>query len=377
MGCSTIHGTGAPDGVPAYLLATRSATVPPSQSTKLAWYEGDIRNENNLVVLAPRGWVCAALIAADGGWSITVSPPGTNPASFTAAPAREVSSDGSYNGPGASTACDYFASAQSTSPVPRECATPIGMSLSLKSNHLVDFQQPPNKQNGAAATRGFLLWYPNDGNAAVGVDCRLPSGQASLCQTILGEALPRLRAGLVAVPATTTPAPPAQSTAVANGLLASPSNGVLFIQWTRTGETVRGTVSEAYTNLNDPTHPTVESHSFSGVISGHSVTLTLDDGTNWNGTLSGKDVTLSLPANDGTLQPFTFSPGTVTEYNAALAQVQARAQAAAQTQTEEQQQTNNEQTLDNGPQVLPPISPTSAMLGIRSKQMSLPERKPW
>jgi hypothetical protein len=118
------------------------------------------------------------------------------------------------------------------------------------------------------------------------------------------------------------------------GFLATASNGALFIQWTRTANTVRGTLSEAYTSLADPTHAQSESHSFTGVISGSSVTLTLDSGTNWNGTLNGSNVTLSYANSDGSLQTFDFHPGSVAEYNAAVANVQG---SAGQAQTHKAQ----------------------------------------
>ena len=52
-----------------------------------------------------------------------------------------------------------------------------------------------------------------------------------------------------------------------------------------TGDSVRGTLSETYTNPSNPTTPQAESHSFTGIVSGFSITITLDTGDNWNGTL--------------------------------------------------------------------------------------------
>src|SRR5437763_960168 len=90
--------------------------------------------------------------------------------------------------------------------------------------------------------------------------------------------------GNTASPPATTTTPPSQpaSASSQHGFLATASNGALFIQWTRTGDTVRGTLSESYTSQSDPTQAQSESHSFAGVISGSSVTLTLDSGDNWN-----------------------------------------------------------------------------------------------
>jgi len=129
-----------------------------------------------------------------------------------------------------------------------------------------------------------------------------------------------------------------------HGFLAIATNGALFIQWTRTANAVQGTLSEVYTSLSDPTQAQSASHSFTGVISGSSVTLTLDSGDNWNGTLNGSHVTLSYTSSDGSLQTFDFGPASVADYNAAVGNVQAssgqaqtkKAQAAATQQADQQ-----------------------------------------
>lgn len=125
---------------------------------------------------------------------------------------------------------------------------------------------------------------------------------------------------------TTTSARPQAETTVSSvqkGYLARAANGVLFIQWTRTDDAVTGTLSMVYANLDDRTEAESASHSFSGIVSGDSVTLTLDSGSNWNGTLDGLGLTLSYTADDGFLQSFNFRSATVDDYNAAVAEVQA------------------------------------------------------
>lgn len=126
-----------------------------------------------------------------------------------------------------------------------------------------------------------------------------------------------------------------------HGFLARASNGALFVQWTRTGNTVSGTFSEAFTSISDPTQAQSDSHSFTGVISGSSITLTLDSGTNLNGTLQGSQLTLSYPNSDGSLQTFAFTPSSVAAYNAAVANVQSSA-GQAQTQKAQAQAAANE-----------------------------------
>ena len=78
----------------------------------------------------------------------------------------------------------------------------------------------------------------------------------------------------------------------ANEWLAEGSDGVAFLQWTRTDDSVTGTLAIAHREFSageeQPRYEVeAESISFTGVIDGSSVTLTLEQGfgftTNWNG----------------------------------------------------------------------------------------------
>jgi hypothetical protein len=123
-----------------------------------------------------------------------------------------------------------------------------------------------------------------------------------------------------------TPAPnPAQQ--ALSGYLALASNGVVFVQWTQAGDTLTGSLTQSYTAPGDPTSLKHESTSFTGVLSNGSVTLNfpegLGTGTSWSGTLNGDTLILSFTASDGSISTLTFHPGTVADYNQALAQAQA------------------------------------------------------
>lgn len=98
------------------------------------------------------------------------------------------------------------------------------------------------------------------------------------------------------------------------------------------------------------------------MLSTGSVTLTFPQGfgtsTSWNGTLTGNSLILSYSASDGSLSTLTFHPGTVADYNAAVADAQAAAaaagaeqdaaaSAAAVQQAEEAQQAAAQQRLDD------------------------------
>ena len=124
-------------------------------------------------------------------------------------------------------------------------------------------------------------------------------------------------------------------------------NGALFIQWTRTGATVRGTLSEAYRTLADPTHPQGERHAFTGVINGSDVTLTLDSSDNWNGRINGSSVTLSYTNSDGSVESFDFRPASVSDYNAAVASVQSGARRAQENQAQRERRAELEQRIES------------------------------
>ena len=331
VGCATTHGApDPPDGVPSYLPSSRTAKLPADQVSALVWFEGDTKSSDGLRLLGPRGWQCAAGIGANGSWSMTLRPPGT---AATDASGQEVSAFGEANGPGSSTACAVFASAKAVAPAPDLCVAPAGAAVTLNDAHLAWIDTPAGGKPGSLGSRSFMLWYPEAGNSAEGAACRLPDAQHPLCQTILDEALARQRsatesfiAAHPAAPQPTSTATPAQP--AASGILARASNGALFIQWTLTSSQADGNLTEVYTDPADPTQATTATHPFNGIVSGRSVTITLDDSTKWVGTLDGPNATLSYTSSDGTVHTFTFSPATTDEFNAAVAKVQGGASAA-------------------------------------------------
>jgi hypothetical protein len=107
------------------------------------------------------------------------------------------------------------------------------------------------------------------------------------------------------------------------GYLARALNGVVFLQWTRTGDSVAGSLTEAFTNSGDVTKVDHTNGTVSGIISGSSVALTVSSGplsnpVSWNGTLNGSRLTLSFPNTDGTLNTQYFQPSTIGDYNTAV-----------------------------------------------------------
>jgi hypothetical protein len=119
------------------------------------------------------------------------------------------------------------------------------------------------------------------------------------------------------------------------GFLARASNGALFLQWTRSGDSVIGSVVEAYLTQTGATQISHLYRAFTGVVSGSSVALkmsvgALDTPETWNGTLSGSDLTLSLPNQDGTLSTQYFHPSTIGAYTSEVASLQGSGEQAQQ-----------------------------------------------
>lgn len=151
------------------------------------------------------------------------------------------------------------------------------------------------------------------------------------------------------VPSTTIENP---AQADLNGFLAIASNGAVFLQWTRSGDSVSGSVTQT---LVSGMQLQPSSGTFTGVVNSSSVTLTFSAGfgQTWNGTLNGNQLLLSYAASDGSLGTLTFTPATVADYNSAVAQLRAQvdaeqassaaASAAAASAAAAQQQVQQEQ----------------------------------
>lgn len=133
------------------------------------------------------------------------------------------------------------------------------------------------------------------------------------------------------VPTTTYVTPPPSQASI-DGWVASFSNGVKFLGWTVTGDTVAGTYSETFLAPAATTLST-DTSSFNGTVSGTSVTLTFSHGfgSTISGELVGNTLRLSIPQTDGSIQVEVFRPGTSADYNTGVQVVQS---SVAQRQSE-------------------------------------------
>lgn len=115
------------------------------------------------------------------------------------------------------------------------------------------------------------------------------------------------------------------------------SSGAAFLTWTRTGDSVSGSLQTDGLDTSSQTSLTPMTAAFTGTIAGGGFTLAFPQGfgtvTNVAGQLRGRDLVISFPQN-GALVPLTLTPGTATAYNADVAQLQgvAASNGAAQAQ---------------------------------------------
>jgi hypothetical protein len=139
------------------------------------------------------------------------------------------------------------------------------------------------------------------------------------------------------------------SNAVGTGYLASTNDGVIFIQWTQTGDMLSGT-AEDDTLSGSPPNQTVATDTItvSGQVNKSQISLSFNGGASVFGTLSGGSFTVNFPQTDGSLAAITFRAASATQFNQALSNLQSntgsanQSAAQAETITSEQQSINSE-----------------------------------
>jgi hypothetical protein len=101
------------------------------------------------------------------------------------------------------------------------------------------------------------------------------------------------------------------------------SNAVLFLQWTRSGGKVVGTLRESSQEPGGRGLHTGAHLEFSGLITGTSVTLLLPGGATLPGTLAREGFTLTVPSGPVESVTVAFLPGSAAQYEAARASLAA------------------------------------------------------
>ena len=189
--CPTSYGIAQP--VPR-LPGSVSVSASHSATARLDAYSNGV-----LIVLAPRGWHCHALVGADGSASITIAAAGATKVAQRAITAHF----GDTYGDAAALACALFPAAADQLANGISCGAhrPPRESTSQVNARTIDFTDPPRVRGdgkpsgGSDAARGEMVFVP----ASTGFEgyaftatCTLPASQGSICKTILADALTRI-----------------------------------------------------------------------------------------------------------------------------------------------------------------------------------------
>lgn len=102
------------------------------------------------------------------------------------------------------------------------------------------------------------------------------------------------------------------------------SNAVMFIQWTRAGQTVTGSLREAITKINSLGLNTTD-RSITGVVDGNGITLNahgeLGENTSYVGETKENGFTLTVPGEHSSLININFAPSDDASYGNATKQL--------------------------------------------------------
>jgi hypothetical protein len=189
--CPTTYGVRQP---PPRLPARVSVSASAQATAGLRAYSNGV-----LLMLAPSGWHCHALVAADGGASITIAAGKTTGPSQ---PAITANFADTY-GPSASLACSLFPAAAQQLPAGVPCPThkPRRERTAVANAHTIDFTDPPyvhgdgDPSGRSDPAAGFMVFLPaRNGFAgyAFTATCTLPASGAATCRTVLGDELTRV-----------------------------------------------------------------------------------------------------------------------------------------------------------------------------------------
>lgn len=197
--CPTSFGAGTS---PHPFVATQLPTTLPGRG--LTFYSNGL-----ITVLGPAGWVCGALVAADGGQKLDVYPKGSPDYSTSVVPkgAALIEVTGEYTGhlPGAEVVCTLFpqsaaAAAVKSSGMP--CPTTAREKTKTVTPDVVEFSDPAGVTGTGAGSGGALpssgaAVYPqlaSGSETSVNVSllsCTLQKKSTAKCGAILGDFLVR------------------------------------------------------------------------------------------------------------------------------------------------------------------------------------------
>jgi len=201
--CPTSFGMPSPAPVP--LPASKTVTVLASVAGELEVYSND---QGTMMGLGPRGWACAAMIAADGSGGVVVHPAGESvPAGWAddwglTPTSGDVAVVGVEQGPCFSCttgqACPLFPAADTAwvAAYGRPCpgaTKPASEAVDQIASGVVAFEDPPGltgdgiPSGGTYAANGVMTYHPGNPNGSYLETCTLPGSAKAECTATLNN----------------------------------------------------------------------------------------------------------------------------------------------------------------------------------------------
>jgi hypothetical protein len=186
--CPTQFGAG-PETLPAP-PARLPVGLPARVAKQLAFY-----SNGRITMLAPKGWSCDGLLAADGGEQLQAYPKGAapKPGRAIAGPSVIVVADYTGHGPGAQLVCPYFPDSEAArffgAEGPACPALPRGRTVVHETDDVATFRGP-------TGTVGEVIYPQNTGESPGGVpvtyaECTIRGVGKALCASVLDDVLTR------------------------------------------------------------------------------------------------------------------------------------------------------------------------------------------
>jgi len=201
VACAARSGVGATSQPP--IPAQLSAAVTTRTAARLRFY-----SDGYVVVLAPSGWTCTGLEAADGGQSLSVFPTGESDPLAVAAVVAEAGVTARFDytghGPGAALVCGLFpasAAARFADQTGGCTKVPAREVIRHPSRDVATFLDPPGvtgsgePSGGTNPASGAVLFpqlTPEPGSVNVAkITCAAAKPLAALCPAILNDFVTR------------------------------------------------------------------------------------------------------------------------------------------------------------------------------------------
>jgi hypothetical protein len=149
------------------------------------------------IVLAPHGFACSALVGADGGVSVQLTPPGVTGAIKTG-PAVNIEVEGACVSCITAVACGLFPTASRQNGFPCSTPRPVRERVAKLLPTVRAFIDPAGVRGtgapsgGRLAAVGAVVYVPDKSAFAARVTCTLEKSDSASCQAIIADFLSRV-----------------------------------------------------------------------------------------------------------------------------------------------------------------------------------------